>query len=199
MTVEPDRRSLLGFAIFGLGAIFSAILGIPIVCYFIDPRNRKGPTSSFRWADGIKLDELAKDAPRQGVIRDTRLDGWTLYPNDVLGRVWVVRVGDRPDLGAPEKVQEFNAKPMADREKYLIVFTVKCPHLGCSVNLNGGGNGFECPCHNATFTLAGAKTGGPAERGMDTLDWQIDPGDPSRVNVKFQVFQASIAEKMPRG
>jgi menaquinol-cytochrome c reductase iron-sulfur subunit len=199
MTPEPDRRSFLGFAIFGLGAIFSAILGIPVACYFLDPRNRKGPASSFRVADGIKLDELAKDAPRQGVIRDTRLDGWTLYPNDVLGRVWVVQAGDRPDLGDPDKVQAFNATPLIDREKYLFVFTVKCPHLGCSVNLNGVGNGFECPCHNATFKLDGEQTGGPAQRGMDTLDWQIDPGDPSRLRVEFRTFQASSAEKKPLG
>jgi Rieske Fe-S protein len=195
MTPEPDRRSLLGFAIFGLGAIFAAILGIPVVCYFIDPRNRKGSASNFRLADGVKLDDLAKDAPRQAVIRDTRTDGWTLYPNDVLGRVWVVQVGDRPDLGDADKIQAFNAKRMTDREKYLRVFTVKCPHLGCSVNLNGAGNGFECPCHNGIFNLDGDKVSGPQKRGMDTLEWQVDPTDATRLQVKFEAFQASIDEK----
>jgi Rieske Fe-S protein len=196
MTPEPPRRSFLGFAIFGLGAIFSAILGIPLVCYFVDPRNRKGPASSFRLADGVKLDEMAKDAPpRQGVIRDTRTDGWTLYPNDVLGRVWVVQIGNRPDLDGPAKIQAFNVQAMTDKEKYLKVFTVKCPHLGCSVNLNGAGDGFECPCHNAIFRKDGAKVSGPEKRGMDTLEWQIDPVDATRIQVKFQAFQASIEEK----
>jgi Rieske Fe-S protein len=199
MTPEPDRRSFLGFVIFGLGAIFSAILGIPVVCYFIDPRNRKGPASSFRLADGIKLDELAKDAPRQAVIRDTRLDGWTLYPSDVLGRVWVVQIGDRPDLDTPEKIQAFNGKSMADKEKFLYVFTVKCTHLGCSVNLNGAGNGFECPCHNGIFHLNGDMVSGPQKRGLDTLEWQIDPSDSTRIQVKFETFQASIPEKKRLG
>src|SRR5439155_17617809 len=96
MEPDPDRRSFLSFAIFGLGAIFSAILGVPIVAYLLDPRHRKGTESSFKLVEGIKLDELVKDSPKQGVIRDTRVDGWTLYPNDVIGRVWVVQVGDRP-------------------------------------------------------------------------------------------------------
>src|ERR1700691_3660786 len=102
---QPNRRSLLAWAIFGIGAIFSAIIGFPIVCYIIDPRNRKGPKSEMRPVEGVKLDDLAENTPVQGVVRDTRTDGWTLYPSDVLGRVWVVRrVGPKPDLSTPQKV-----------------------------------------------------------------------------------------------
>src|ERR1017187_2040633 len=91
MQPETDRRSFLSFAIFGLGAIFSTIIGVPIAAFVLDPRNRKGHVSNFKLVEGIKLDELLlNEPPRQGVIRDVRVDGWTLYPNDVLGRVWVV-------------------------------------------------------------------------------------------------------------
>lgn len=198
MTETSDRRSFLGLAIVGLGAIFTAILGVPIVCYFLDPRNRKAPASSFRLLDGVKLDELAKNAPRQGVIRDTRVDGWTLYPNDVLGRVWVVQSGDRPDLSTPAAVEAFNAKPMSEKEKYLHVFTTICPHLGCSVNLDNSGHGFECPCHTAKFRLNGAMISGPQKRGMDTLEWRVDANDPTRIEVAFKEFVASIEEKIAK-
>ena len=197
MTPEPDRRSFLAWVIFGLGAIFATILGFPIVCYIIDPRHRKGPKSSFKLVDGVKLDELATDQPRQGVIRDTRTDGWTLYPNDVIGRVWVTpQEGPKPDLSSEAKINEFNAKPMSQKEKYLLVFTTICPHLGCSVNFDSTAKDFACPCHNAVIKLDGAKVSGPQQRGMDTLEWEIDPANRlDRIRVKFQTFKASKAEK----
>jgi menaquinol-cytochrome c reductase iron-sulfur subunit len=190
---EPSRRSLLSFAIFGMGAIFSAIIGVPIVAYVLDPRNRKGPKSEMKLVEGVKLDDLEKDRPVQGIVRDTRLDGWTLYPNSVIGRVWVVRVGPRPA----------NVAEMTEEQKagYLLVFTTICPHLGCSVNT--GGPAFECPCHAATFLFNGkrAAAGNPAQRGMDTLPWEIDPDDPehNRIRVTYKKYEANNARKVPLG
>jgi menaquinol-cytochrome c reductase iron-sulfur subunit len=190
---QPNRRSLLAWAIFGIGAIFLAIIGVPIVCYIIDPRNRKGPKSAMRLVEGVKLDDLVINTPVQGLVRDTRMDGWTLYPNDVLGRVWVVQRGARPA----------NVANLTEEQKdaYLMVFTTICPHLGCSVNT--GGPGFACPCHNATFTLTGARAaaGNPAQRGMDTLAWEIDPEDPehNRIKVTYKKYKANDAQKIPLG
>lgn len=202
MAHEPDRRSILGFALFGLGAIFSTILGVPIVCYVLDPRNRKGAQSNLKPVEGIRLEDLAPtDPPKQGVIRDTRKDGWTLYPNDVVGRVWVVQRGPRPANLASmsaDALEEFN-KNATEKNKYLAVFTTICPHLGCSVNLNAAGNGFACPCHSASFAIDGSRAGvgNPAARDMDTLEWEIDPTDPerNRILVQYQNFVSSEATK----
>lgn len=205
MEHENDRRSFLGWATCGLGAIFSAIIGVPIVCYAIDPRHRKGPKSNLKLVEGVKLDDLPKNEPRQGVLRDVRVDGWTLYPNDVIGRVWVVRIGERPEnLSTEEKVKAFNASTAAVKEAYVLVFTTICPHLGCSVNSVGGDAGFACPCHDATFELNGKRAveaTNPAKRGMDTLEWQIDEKDPdfNRIKVKYENFTTSIAEKKTGG
>src|SRR5882762_7426231 len=120
MDQDPNRRSILAWAIFGLGAIFNVIIGVPIVCYAIDPRHRKGPKSSFKLIEGVKLDELVQNKAVQGVIRDVRVDGWTLYPNDVIGRVWVIELCARPELRTLEQVREFNETPLKDREKFLL-------------------------------------------------------------------------------
>lgn len=175
MAPSQDRRSFLRWATHGLGALFAAILGFPVVCYLIDPRNRKGASSEFRLVDGVRLDDSLAFAqgPVQGVIRDVRVDGWTLHPNDVLGRVWVVQ-----DAAA---------------EGGFRVFTTICPHLGCSVNLGEGG--FACPCHNARFDFKGDRKDGPAPRGMDSLEWQRNPADRDQLMVKYQNFKASIADK----
>jgi Rieske Fe-S protein len=203
MAQDTDRRSFLSWAIFGLGAIFSAIIGVPIVCYALDPRHRHGPKSSLKPVDRINLDELEKDIPKQGTIRDTRIDGWTLYPNDVIGRVWVVQVAAARPAGlmTKDEVENFN-KDAAKKAAYLIVFTTICPHLGCSVNV--GAPAFACPCHNATFLLTGTRAeadDNPALRGMDTLEWEIDADDPdfNRIKVKFQNFVTGIAEKKTIG
>jgi menaquinol-cytochrome c reductase iron-sulfur subunit len=197
MNPEPNRRSFLGFAVFGLGAIFTAILGVPVVGYLLDPLRRKGTQSNFKRVDGIRLDALAPNIPQQGVIQDTRRDGWVLYPNnDVVGRIWVVMVGAHPTLENAEQINQFNRD--ANRKKaYLLVFTTICPHLGCSVNFDAGT--FICPCHAATFTVAGVRTGttNPAARNMDTLEWEIDPDDPKLLRVQYQNFQASKPEKLP--
>ena len=194
---RPQRRSFLGFLIFGLGAIFSAILGVPLGCYVLDPRHRRAPASTMKLVEGVSLAELNETTPQQGVIRDTRVDGWTLYPNDLLGRVWVVLQKPLPaDLrGDAAKIKEFNEKPQADRDRFLLVFTTICPHLGCSINLGPGG--FACPCHAATFTKTGerAATTNPAKRGMDTLEWTIDEQDATRIKVKYQRFEALAEQK----
>ena len=110
-----------------------------------------------------------------------RADGWTLHPNDVVGRVWVVR--------ADQATGGFR------------VFTTICPHLGCSVNL--AGSHFACPCHNAAVRAhAGEYAPGhenPAQRGMDELEWQRDPTDPERLLVRYQNFKASESAKIPIG
>lgn len=206
MQPETDRRSFLSFAIFGLGAIFSTIIGVPIAAFVLDPRNRKGPVSNFKLVEGIKLDELLlNEPPRQGVIRDVRVDGWTLYPNDVLGRVWVVPVGQKPDnFTSKEAVVAFN-KDEAKKKAYLAVFTTICPHLGCFVNFNAEGKQFACPCHSATFdteTGARAADDNPAKRGMDTLDWEIDATDDpdfNRILVKYKKFKTLEDKKLPLG
>jgi Rieske Fe-S protein len=186
-----NRRSFLAWAVTGLGAIFTAILGAPVVAYVIDPRNRQGNPGDFRAVDGITLSDpadLPEGHPRQGVLRDVRRDAWTLHPNDVIGRVWIVRKKAIPS--------DFTGTDPS----LLEVFTTICPHLGCSVNLSDAG--FACPCHGATFKFDGSRANihNPAQRGMDALEWKIeaDAGDPSRkvLLVKYLNFKSSIAEKV---
>jgi Rieske Fe-S protein len=179
MAQIEDRRSFLRWAIHGLSALFAVIFGAPAVLYLIDSRNRKAPPSDFRLVDGIRLDEVSRGGgPAQGVIRDVRVDGWTLHPNDVIGRVWVVPADNTPGR--------------------FRVFTTICPHLGCSVNL--ADDIFACPCHNARFEFDGKRIEAPGQpnpalRGMDELDWQRDTVDPERILVRYESFRAGTADK----
>jgi menaquinol-cytochrome c reductase iron-sulfur subunit len=186
------RRTFLKWATNGIGAIFAFVLGAPAVAYLFDPRNRPQPSSDLRPVTGVKLSEVGAD-PVQGVLRDVRRDAWTLYPNDVLGRVWVRRL-----------------KPGKTQECYVVLSTI-CPHLGCSVNANanqGADPGFTCPCHDGRFTADGALAPvnpGPPPRGMDHFAFEVaaDPANPDPENrdlllVKFEVFRQGVPEDQKR-
>jgi menaquinol-cytochrome c reductase iron-sulfur subunit len=167
------RRSFLKWAIHGMGALFAAILGIPALLYLVDARNRPPRKTGMRPVDGIRLSDVKEGQPQQGVIRDVRTDAWTLHPNDVIGRVWVIRQGP------------------GDK---LLVFTTICPHLGCAINCNSNPTtGFTCPCHNAEYMADGAKVersgySNVAPRGMDKLEFKIDETNPDLLLVDYKNF-----------
>jgi menaquinol-cytochrome c reductase iron-sulfur subunit len=174
-----DRRSFLKGATHVLGALFGAILGIPAVAYLIDARNRPARSGDFKSV--ARLSELEVGVPRQVVIRDIRADAWTLHPNDVIGRVWLVRRDART----------------------VEAYTTICPHLGCSVNFEGKSRRFICPCHNGTFDLncrrvETAGVANPAPRDMHPLECRFDPADPDLIQVKYQSFVQGLHEKVPK-
>lgn len=183
----PERRRFLKWLTNGLGALFGVGFGIPAVAYLIDPRNRTAPQRGFKRVG--RLSELQKDVPHEVVLRDVRRDAWTIHPNDVVGRVWLVRRSD-------DKAKT----PMID------AFTTICPHLGCSVAYDVGRQRFICPCHNGTFLLSGERDpeveNNPPPRGMDTLNLKLekDPASPPGkedyfIEVKYENFEQGKEQK----
>jgi cytochrome b6-f complex iron-sulfur subunit len=61
----------------------------------------------------------------------------------------------------------------------LIALYRKCPHLGCTVPWRADASYqdyrgvFLCPCHGSTYTKAGVRVFGPAERSMDTMTIEV--------------------------
>jgi menaquinol-cytochrome c reductase iron-sulfur subunit len=182
----PERRKFLKWLTHGLGALFGVVLGAPAVAYLIDPRNRAARQRGFKRV--AKVSDLQPNVPTQVVIRDVNRDAWTMQPNEVVGRVWLVlRDGNKVDA-----------------------YTTICPHLGCSVNHDAKQNLFICPCHNGTFDCFGkrqehAAGGGPnpPPRNMDTLEIKLEEAPPtssgkpdSFVDVRYQNFVQGKEEKV---
>jgi cytochrome b6-f complex iron-sulfur subunit len=42
-----------------------------------------------------------------------------------------------------------------------VALSATCTHAGCLIELDAAANDLRCPCHNATFSLAGDVLGGP--------------------------------------
>jgi Rieske Fe-S protein len=174
-----QRRTFLKWATHGLGALFAAVLGVPAVAYLIDARNRPARAGAFKTVANVH--DLQVGVPKQVTIRETWKDAWTLHPDDVIGRVWLIL---QPD------------------GQTVVAFTTVCPHKGCSVNFEGTKKLFLCPCHNGTFALDGKKVDGattnPAPRGMDELECRRDPADPDLVQVKYETFMTGEPTKQVR-
>ena len=171
----PTRRTFLDWAIHGLGTVFAAVLACPIIAYVIDPRNRPARAGDFIAV--ARFSDLPSNGdPVQAVIRDVKRDAWTLYPNEVVGRVWLILT----------------------KEGEVKAFTTICPHLGCSINHDGAK--FVCPCHNGTFKPSGERVASellgfrnPAPRDMDSLEVRRE-GDV--IFVKYQNFQQGHHDKV---
>lgn len=58
---------------------------------------------------------------------------------------------------------------------FLAVYR-RCPHLGCSVDWEPGGNRFFCPCHASSFDMTGDVVNPPAPRALDTFAVTIADG-----------------------
>ena len=50
----------------------------------------------------------------------------------------------------------------------------RCTHRGCSVNYQSSNNRFNCGCHNANFTTAGAVISGPAPAALESFPVTFD-------------------------
>jgi cytochrome b6-f complex iron-sulfur subunit len=55
----------------------------------------------------------------------------------------------------------------------LAVFSSTCPHLGCRIN-RAEGSEIVCPCHGSRFNVQGEVLRGPAKRGLQPLQFELD-------------------------
>lgn len=54
-----------------------------------------------------------------------------------------------------------NGVVVANHNGSFIAVAEACTHNGCSVQYNGSGNNFICPCHNGVFNANGTVKSGP--------------------------------------
>lgn len=165
-----SRRGVLAL-ITGLGsALLAGAISVPVIGAVLDPVLRK-TAGRGRWFRVARFENLDPDAPTAVAIRGERTDAWTKYPMQKLGTVWLQKRGSG-----------------------VHALSAECPHLGCSVRFDESKKHFGCPCHDSSFSLDGARQGGPAPRGMDQLEARVTPtGD---VEVRFLRFRPQHKEKV---
>jgi Rieske Fe-S protein len=185
-----SRRLLLQW-ISGLLAVASAIIvGIPGVGFFLSGMLRRRDSKAVVQRVA-RLRNLVPGKPVQVSVVGSKHDAWTLNPEEVIGRVWLVR--GEGNVGA-------------DKQSKVTALTALCPHLGCTIQLDPRGRRFVCPCHRAAFGLDGQKIAeqqlgqsNHAPRGMDSLDCRVvrDEGDDDWwVEVNYEQFEQGLTKKV---
>lgn len=185
-TTEQTRRGLLKLVcrvtMFG----YAMLMVIPGARFLIEPLLRKSSQNGHP-RRVTRLGALLVDVPKPFAIKGSRQDAWTLYPEQTLGRIFLVRRG----------------------EDTVEAFTAECPHVGCAIEYKSGDEEFFCPCHRGVFDAQGAVV--PSEklgwknappRDMDTLRCEIETDEASGeqwVTVVFERFEQGLADKVAKG
>ncbi|HYW79289.1 MAG TPA: Rieske (2Fe-2S) protein [Thermoguttaceae bacterium] len=179
---QEDRRGFLAKAVAVVaGTVALAVPAVVGIVAALNPLRQKSQSGLLLRL--TSLDALPEDGtPRKFPIIADRTDAWNRFPNEPIGAVYLRRTGAK----SVEAVQ-----------------TV-CPHAGCSVQFTAGsgeedaGGKFFCPCHAASFDLAGKRLDAtsPSPRDLDTLEVEIR--NETDVWVKFEDFQTGTAKKVAK-
>ena len=174
--VHDNRRGFLGkAAAIVCGAAALAVPTAAGVVAFLNPLRQKSQGGQFvRLAS---LEAIPQDgSPLKAPVIADRTDGWSRFPAEPIGAVFLSRA--------------------AGRSGGLDAFQVICPHAGCSINYDAAAHKYFCPCHAASFDLAGQRTDAtsPSPRNMDSLEVEIR--NKNEVWVKFQTFGVGTAKKV---
>jgi Rieske Fe-S protein len=171
---DPGRRRFLKIATCALGGGMGAVVAVPAVRYLLFPMGRKVVLSGGEPIDVCALDQLVVGAPpvRVPVIARSVRDAWSTVTDVPLGAAWLRRTAD-------DKVEALSSI---------------CPHLGCAVALDAAGQAFQCPCHDSSFKIDGARESGPAERGLDPLAVEVVDG---RVRVTWVQYRQGGTDREP--
>lgn len=177
-----NRRSLLAWLSGALSVACTSIIAIPGVRYLFATVSAEdsAPLPPQRVA---RLKDLPVGRPVDAAVTGQRRDAWSAYPEEVIGRVWLIR---RTDAESPEEAQ-------------VDAFSGVCPHLRCAVQLDSSKGNFICPCHRGRFDLDGSRLSqngsrNPANRGLDALPCliKVDEDDQVWVEVAWQDFEPGI-------
>jgi len=150
---DPTRRNFYVGAIYAIGAVISAALGVPAFAYLFFPPKAQ---ISDDWIEIGGVTRLVPNEPLETTFRRNRLDGWKVISEK--STAWVVKGADNR----------------------IVAFGPQCTHLGCAYHWDEGRNLFLCPCHNSLFGADGTVKAGPAPRPLDRYDIKVE-GDKLRI------------------
>ncbi|QGJ72125.1 Rieske domain-containing protein [Planctomycetales bacterium 10988] len=190
-TPEPPRRGFFMQAVAAcLGVLFFLVPFASGIVVYLDPlrkRERSKPDSEETPTEGgpqagflfvANLQEIPEDGtPRRFPIEAEKVDAWNRFDNVRIGAVYLRREGEN-----------------------VIAFSAVCPHAGCFVEFKEAREQYECPCHNAIFSVEGERDDpkhSVSPRNMDKL--KVDEtllAQASEVWVQYLQFQAGKKDRI---
>ena len=146
-----SRRDFMKVTTGAIGGIITAVIGIPVIGYLIDPALHAG--SKEAWISIGKLEKIPVNTPTPFSFTRTQVNGWERTGTSFGG--YVIRKSEDP--------------------KDILILSSRCTHLGCTVNWHDDSKEFTCPCHDARFSEDGKVLDGPPPKPLDRYtDIKVD-------------------------
>ena len=143
-----DRRNFVKIVTASLGSVMAAIVGLPMIQYFISPA--LGKTTGDDWIPLGPLDNFPLGIPTLFKFTISKVNGWEKSSHSY-GAFVLRKEGQDP-----------------------IVFSDVCTHLSCRVNWDEEKSEFNCPCHAAFFDINGEVVSGPPPRPLDQYEIKLE-------------------------
>jgi cytochrome b6-f complex iron-sulfur subunit len=149
------RREFLYYIWGASMALFAAELGGVLFWYAL-PRFREGEFGGV-----ITIDISEVPAPDSKPV------------NKAAGRLWLSNIGDAT-INDPRYAAAGGGTALGQpKQPGLKVIYQVCVHLGCLYKWVDDNNRFECPCHGSKYFLDGTTFSGPANRNLDTFEFEL--------------------------
>ncbi len=153
MTKKSDyligRREFVGGVIGIVGAIITAVIGLPAIGYIISPALTKA--GGLKWITLGPASSLKPGVPTMFNYMQVAGVGWKHV--SVNNTVYAVAQSDCGDVIALSNV---------------------CTHLGCHVHWDDGQSKFLCPCHGGVYDVCGNVLAGPPPRPLPRYQTKIE-------------------------
>jgi len=153
MKVRSDpsvgRRDFMKAAIFTIGGLIGAAIGVPAIAYVVGP--------ALEQATGTWI--------RLGAISKVENDNPTLFKTTL-----------ETQTGWISTQEEIAAYVLTENGQDFTVLSNVCTHLGCRIRWIADDGQFHCPCHNGVFAKDGTVVSGPPPRPLDRFQNKVENG-----------------------
>ncbi len=146
-----SRRKFVAWVTGGIGAIMSAVVGLPAIAYLIGPSLRKQETGGWQPL-----------GPLSQVQASTEPVSFTLSH--------VIEAGWRRTV----KKETIYVQQLPDGE--LLAHSNICTHLSCIAHWQAEEQRFFCPCHDGVYDRMGNVVSGPPPRPLDRYQVKVEDG-----------------------
>ena len=147
---QASRRDFLLKLGVGINAIAGALVGIPIIGFFISAAVRQREDT---WVSLGKIDQFPENSTRRAAF---------LNPYRT--------AADGPTAQIPCLVKRLSGENFK-------VFAINCTHLGCPVRWFEESKLFLCPCHGGAYYEDGSRAAGPPPRGLYVYESAVKNGE----------------------
>jgi quinol---cytochrome c reductase iron-sulfur subunit, bacillus type len=143
------RRDFMKAAIFSIGGLIGAAVGLPAIGYVVGPA----------------LKQSVEEWIRLGAVSKVEVNNPTLFKATI-----------DTQTGWISTQEEVSAYVLTENGQDFAVISNICTHLGCRVRWIADDGHFHCPCHNGVFAKDGSVVSGPPPRPLDRFESKVEDG-----------------------